>query len=467
MASSVVGLPQRASIYDSPADRDWSAIKLAAFVLILGTAFWLVDHDFFASQRYLFADEIFEVENYTADAIEQAGTFSAPARLLMGGLGMLLLLWPAKREVQLVNLLSVALLVLFVFLLVSVVWSANPRVTLQKCMSLTLLLLIATGVAKQCTLHELTRILPMICVSFIGFGFVVELGLGTFKPWQNQYRFVGTTHPNTQAVYATVCCLAATTFRKSAGASKFWPILFASVGIATLLLTKSRTTMLALLLGVSSLGFLQLRGVQRMFVVSVILMGVSVFGMLLCLQSTSTLDSLAESLAMGRTENVANLTGRLPLWEELSRWIAKRPVVGYGYLAFWDSARVQYLSDTLGWEIPHGHNMYIDVLLDGGFVGLMLFLGFYLASMITIVDRYQIYGDAAVAFVFGMLVFALVHGIGESLFKLPTFLLFLLLVFSMRVGFLPRLRNGEGASGKLNLRQGKVSGKTSNQVAGN
>lgn len=442
MASSTFIGSDQTFIYDAPVARDWSVVKLIAITLISGTAFWFVDHDFTASQRYLFADEIFEVENYTADAIEQAGALSAPARILMGLIGTFLILLPARRELQVVNLVAIALLMLFAFLLTSILWSANPRVTLQKCVSLTLLLLAAAGVAKQFTLHELLRILPMICVSYIGFGALVELGLGTFKPWQNQYRFVGTTHPNTQAVYASVCCLAATTFRRASGASMFWPILYASVGIVTLLLTKSRTTMLALMIAISSLGFLQLRGIQRAFVVSTILMGLSLCGLVLCLQSTSTLDSLAESLAMGRTENVTNLTGRLPLWEELSRWIAKRPLVGYGYLAFWDSSRVQYLSDTLGWEIPHGHNMYIDVVLDGGIVGLMLFAGFYLSGLLTVVDRYRIYGDASVAFVFGVLVFALVHGTGESLFKLPTFLLFMLMVFTLRVGLLTRFSNG-------------------------
>ena len=438
MSSSINLKPTESLIYDSPITKNWSMAKLCAFVFFVGTCFWLIDHDFFASQRYLFAEEIFEVENYTADAIEQAGLLSAPSRILLGFVGISLILLPTRLRLQPVSALSICLLLLFVFLIASFAWSANPRVTLQKSVSFTLLLIASLGAAKHFSLRELIRVIPGICLGYIAFGLLVELGLGTFKPWQSQYRLVGTAHPNTLAVYASVCCLAATAFRRKAGDSMLWPLLFAGVGILTLLLTKSRTTMAALLLALSSLGYLQLRGMQRAFVISTIFGCLAVFGMILSLQSTSTLDSFAESLALGRTENVSNLTGRLPLWEELSRFVARKPFLGYGYLAFWDSARVQYLSDALGWEIPHGHNMYIDLMLDGGVVGLTLFVGLLFVTLGTAVDRYRLYGDAAIACVFGLVIFAMAHGSAESLFKLPTFLLFTLFTLILRLGFLPR-----------------------------
>ena len=73
---------------------------------------------------------------------------------------------------------------------------------------------------------------------------------------------------------------------------------------------------------------------------------------------------------MGRSEDMTTLTGRVPLWDELLHEVGKRPLWGHGYLAFWDAEQVEYLSDLLKWEIPHGHNMYIDVLIDGGIVAL-------------------------------------------------------------------------------------------------
>jgi O-antigen ligase len=137
-------------------------------------------------------------------------------------------------------------------------------------------------------------------------------------------------------------------------------------------------------------------------------------------------------MAMGRTEDVSSLTGRLPLWEELLRSIGDRPFVGHGYLAFWEKEKIDYLSALLKWEIPHGHNMYLDVLLDGGYIGLALFLLIFVVSLYVTFRRVIVNYDRDVSIVFGLLVFALVHGFAESLFKLPTFLSFMLVTLLMR-----------------------------------
>jgi O-antigen ligase len=71
------------------------------------------------------------------------------------------------------------------------------------------------------------------------------------------------------------------------------------------------------------------------------------------------------------------LTGRLPLWRTVFLSIQERPLLGYGYGAFWrgwagPSARVWTLHL---WEPPHAHNGYLDLWLDLGLVGLALGLG--------------------------------------------------------------------------------------------
>jgi exopolysaccharide production protein ExoQ len=76
------------------------------------------------------------------------------------------------------------------------------------------------------------------------------------------------------------------------------------------------------------------------------------------------------------------LTGRIPLWTHLyNNYISKRPYLGYGFNAFWyhESHRVA-MQEAVGYHDPIdlSDNGFIDILVNTGFIGLCLFLIFYL-----------------------------------------------------------------------------------------
>ena len=83
------------------------------------------------------------------------------------------------------------------------------------------------------------------------------------------------------------------------------------------------------------------------------------------------------------------LTGRISIWQILSQYIARRPLIGYGYGAFWrgDDALLQRLWNTVGWETPHAHNGYIDTVLDIGLIGLILVLVLYVSIIWNVVKK--------------------------------------------------------------------------------
>ncbi len=78
---------------------------------------------------------------------------------------------------------------------------------------------------------------------------------------------------------------------------------------------------------------------------------------------------------MGRndTENTQSLSNRAPLWSELMEYVETRPVLGFGYAAFWIPNRVDKISTDQGWAVPTGHDTYLDQWLSLGFVGLVFF----------------------------------------------------------------------------------------------
>jgi exopolysaccharide production protein ExoQ len=80
----------------------------------------------------------------------------------------------------------------------------------------------------------------------------------------------------------------------------------------------------------------------------------------------------------------STLTGRIPMWTNLFRiYISKRPFLGYGFNAFWyqDTYRIT-MAQASGYPDPIviSDNGFIDILVNTGFIGLFLFLIFYIGT---------------------------------------------------------------------------------------
>lgn len=70
------------------------------------------------------------------------------------------------------------------------------------------------------------------------------------------------------------------------------------------------------------------------------------------------------------------LTGRTEIWAVLMQSIAKRPLEGYGYYAFWQGlvGESGIVIHRLNWTFGYAHNGYIEIMLQLGLGGLALFL---------------------------------------------------------------------------------------------
>ncbi len=407
-------------------------VTLGFLFVALLFGFFAVDHSPGASTHFRYDAEFIDSENRTADRVEAVNLITAPVRIVLGVIGFAFFLIPTRQRLGWGGPIAFVLLMYLGFAGLSLLWSINPSVTLHKFVVLVCFGVAAAGLARQFSMGELVFLFIAVCLSYIGIGVLVEILLGNFTPHKSDYRFVGTCHPNTLAVYGTFCCMAASVYFGRLRAFDPWLIAIFAVGIITLLATKSRTTLAAFIFALVAIRFLTFRPDKRVFLTALAALGAIVVAVFLALSRSNVSRGLAGSMAMGRTEDVSSLTGRLPLWEELLRSINDHPLLGHGYLAFWEKEKIDYLSALLQWEIPHGHNMYIDVALDVGVIGLALFLSIFVVSLYVTFRRVIVNYDRDVSLVFGLLIFALVHGFAESLFKMPTFLSFMLLTLLMR-----------------------------------
>lgn len=71
------------------------------------------------------------------------------------------------------------------------------------------------------------------------------------------------------------------------------------------------------------------------------------------------------------------LTGRTEIWASLMRLSDKHPWLGYGYKAFWTPTSVpaSVVRAETHWDVPSAHNGWLDLLIQLGWGGVILFGG--------------------------------------------------------------------------------------------
>ncbi|MEO1304872.1 MAG: O-antigen ligase [Pseudomonadota bacterium] len=160
---------------------------------------------------------------------------------------------------------------------------------------------------------------------------------------------------------------------------KFRSVWMGLLIVCTLLvvLSTSITAILGLVIGLGAIGICALmkRGLATGLVtlwIGGLAAGVGIFVLVL------VPDIVFESLGRDMT-----LTGRTDIWITLIDYIQERPVLGYGYGAFWadGSDPGNWVRETLQWDAPTAHNSWIEVTLALGFVGLGLLLADFVITV--------------------------------------------------------------------------------------
>jgi exopolysaccharide production protein ExoQ len=116
----------------------------------------------------------------------------------------------------------------------------------------------------------------------------------------------------------------------------------------------------------------------------------------------------------------STLTGRTEIWDAVLGSIAKRPLAGYGYQAFWlgfkgESYRIIL---TVTWALAQAQNGFLDVMLEmgaGALLIVLLIFGFAFRDAISCLlqsrDEAQL---RAVEWYFAIVILTLIYNLDES-----------------------------------------------------
>ena len=277
--------------------------------------------------------------------------------------------------------LALALGGLAFWALSSTAWSVDPGLTLRRLFVFAMCALAALAAARRYSAAQLAWLALFAAGAHLLIDLVAAAAHGTFRPWEFGFRFAGTLHPNHEAGLCALLLSAAAGLAWAKPAMRGQLLAAATMAGILLLLTKSRTNLAA---SAAALGVMALFCGGRRFAL-VACLGVGVLGPLAAvfLDAGDALQNFEKMLGRSDTAQVASLTGRLPLWQDLAPSIIERPVTGHGFGAFWSPERILALADAQGWAISHAHSDYIDLLLALGVPGLLSYVAVMLLGLAT------------------------------------------------------------------------------------
>ncbi|HEY9863050.1 MAG TPA: O-antigen ligase [Candidatus Obscuribacterales bacterium] len=139
--------------------------------------------------------------------------------------------------------------------------------------------------------------------------------------------------------------------------------------VLMILLTGSKTALLLLLTILMLLPLYNLLRKKDTILIPVLVSAVLIGGSSLIFITENWLNLLA---ALGRDPT---LSGRTTLWELAIELIKQRYWLGYGYQGFWVAGGAcEVIWRHEGYKPPHAHNGFVNMSLDLGVLGLIIFL---------------------------------------------------------------------------------------------
>ena len=263
----------------------------------------------------------------------------------------------------------------------SFLWAFKPEVSFVRflqqvmvCVSVILPAMMASRKADM--MRGLFWCFTVAAIVNFGFTFVVPQQIVDGIAIGNPGYFLGKNYLGECSGIGFLLALHEIRYR---GARRWFGILAAVIVIANLFLANSKTALgLAFVTPTIAGAALLLRKWTRVSPALLIFLGVCLY---FALSSVSNFNVYRLSYML---YGDSTFTGRKTIWDFANYEISVRPLLGWGYQSFWlvgpDAPSVL---EAPGWvkTMPNAHNGYLDSMLELGWVGYSLLLGFIFSTL--------------------------------------------------------------------------------------
>ncbi len=271
-------------------------------------------------------------------------------------------------------------------------------------------------------------------ISLVYYYFIPEVGRYIY--WQDGALFQSSRlkgvggHPNTVGFMMAIAALAFVHLMLQKYPVNKMLYLGVVIILFCLILTNSRTSMVGMMLMVSLYSSLYF----RLFPVAVITGVVCIFFALISIGlSWGVIPELLQMVSRsGDINEITSLTGRSHIWEQLFILIQQKPILGWGHAVLGEVLVAH--ANEIGFTIGQAHNLYLNILFSGGFIGLFIFL-LGIVSMLIFSIVKAIYKRAFLELC--IVVYVLLNGMTEAIIMgsvaTNSYLVFIMCIASLSV----------------------------------
>ena len=282
------------------------------------------------------------------------------------------LLTMGRRKSQAAIIDRLLLLSLPIFAIASTAWSVAPRISAGMGFELLLLTLLGLAIAETYSLEDQMQLFMMTGLVAGGASLLAAVvsPATAFDHFGHTGALQGIfTHKNTCGSFMLFLFTPAV-FLRRAGSHRLLKTFAYGLFCATIVvLSQSRTSMLLFAFIVV---FTSVFGILKYFRRrDALFLAVTLAASVIPILSLISANQAALTEALGKD---ATFSGRTFIWQAILIYIAKKPLLGYGYMAFFSSrtAGAGDLSAFVGFSVNHAHNGFLMVWLDLGLAGLAI-----------------------------------------------------------------------------------------------
>jgi O-antigen ligase len=272
---------------------------------------------------------------------------------------------------------------LLLWSLASAMWSTDMATTVRQTVAWGLATTFAYYTVTRFDLREILRLsaLAMLIGTVLNLIFIFALPRygrvdDPFDPVKSGWKGI-TSNKNSLGQFTSMATIILWMARRTFTRLRAVYTLGAIVNVVVLVRADAKTSFVALLgTGALMIVFRAFRAQRQLF-------GVAVIGLLI--SSVVVLFFILgnrEQLASGVGRS-GDLTGRTALWDDLIPKIRERPIQGYGWGGFWNGyfspAGEIWIEHT--WLPPDAHNLLLQLALNVGLVGVVLYVVSFLRGM--------------------------------------------------------------------------------------
>lgn len=264
------------------------------------------------------------------------------------------------------------LILLALVAIASTLWSIDPELSLRRGIALLATTMMGIYLAARFDWLTALRLLGVVwfglmAASFIaglvapGFARMDQIHVGAWMGGWSEKNALGGHAARAAFLFAFLGW-------RDARYRRWW-IGGMFVALTLVVLSRSATALLGAALGLTVLAaaWWMLKG--RRWSLALVWSGATIGGLGLIVFLT------LPDVVFGLLGKDVTLTGRTDIWAALGDAIEKKPLLGYGYLAFWrlDSEPRYWLERAVDWNAPSGHNGWLDLAVSLGLVGVAIY----------------------------------------------------------------------------------------------